>query len=188
MGAILGLAEGQPALAGVVTFTGTDRHLYLNEAGVPPATASLRAGWLAKDGVRASGDNLRGVSELRGDLFVSVGPFRISEDRFITLLQSANVAKSFTESQRPAVRADLVTYGLATLAAVALLGGGAFGATTFDPTTRLVGYSIASLGVAGLGLTLPGMLIPSRPPIAWDEAYEAILEYNRKLDAPSGKR
>jgi len=55
--ALMGVISGpRAALADVRTFTGTDRHLYLNEFLPGSASGSLQAGWLAKDVLRPAND------------------------------------------------------------------------------------------------------------------------------------
>ncbi len=78
-----------------------------------------------------------------------------------------------------------------------MLAAGA-GGTAYEAATRgssvfsdWLFYTSAGAGVAGpVGgiLAWPGVFSGANKPFPWDEAYDAIIEYNRKLDGGSQAR
>jgi len=95
------MVAASPAWADVRTFEGVDQHLYLNESKDKSDTASLLAGWQAA-GVHDPAMQIlgRGVSALDGDVFVSKGPFRISNDRFLALIAESGADPTFVAKYR----------------------------------------------------------------------------------------
>lgn len=186
------LLFANPAYADVRTFTGDDKHLYLNEKMDKLPAQSLFSGWSvsgadALDATQGASPLMRGVSTLDGELFVSQGPFKISNERFFELLSQSSVAPGYLAKYRGMRESPNVLWPALLSLGVGGLGGSLtyFGATGFNQQP-LLWSGIGLLAVGGLGLLYTGFLYfsgPSTPALDAFETYEAIKAYNRKLDS-----
>lgn len=184
----------RPAYADIRTFTGDDKFLYLNESMAKFPEHSLLSGWSASGvGVaspqQAAGSQTRGVSALSGDIFVSQGPFRITNERFLELLTEAKVAPDFVAKYRGHHQRPNMLWPTVLSVGIGGLGGGLtyFGSTGYNPPLMWTGIGLIAAG--GLGALYSGYLYfmnPSGNPVLDpSEAYSAIQTYNKKLDSQS---
>lgn len=187
--AVLAVSLASPAAAEVLTFTGSDTRLYLNERMSDPAQYRLLSSWSASGADQATqlqppSALVRGVSSLGGDVFVSRGPFRISNERFFELLSKSGVAPEFVAKYGQGGRNPNVW--VPALSAV-IIGAGAgtayAGNTSYNWGLATVGYTVIGLGGLGLLYSVYDFFLTPKLPSKFpaDEAYEAIQAYNKQL-------
>ena len=170
-----------PVLAEIVTFpTEPDPHLYLHERVSGPAEQA--AGVRLRRPVSGERAIEVEVSELRGDWFVSRGPFRLSDDEVLNVLDRAGIATASLRLPGAPGADRLVPAALCT--GLALTGGG----------LAMWGETLGTRNI-GRGMLIPVGLWALHLGWAWFQerhdggrldpvaVHGAIASYNRKLDA-----
>lgn len=132
-----------------------------------------------------------GTSNLDGEVFISKGPFKISDQRFFELLTQANVAPEFVDKY--SATNNFFPWGLSTLGCL-VVGGAGFGAASINNSFgnysgAVLGTGLIAMTVGGLGAIVSAYQWYSNkaPKFSPDEAYDVIQLYNETMDKKSQK-
>lgn len=168
-----------PALADpvVTTISGDDQRLYIRTATeqVTRLNTDLKTG---KVGL---------FSGQESETYFTKGQIRISSDRFFELLEERQAAVAFRERVY-ARRADRAFWGYATLGGIALGAGAMVLGYNLSFSRGMGGMSGVATGFGGvaLGTGLVSSLVwlwKAGPDYSWEQANDAIVDYNKRLDA-----